>query len=98
MKLSKTKRRIAICKDALEQIKLGLYKVKQGTYVYLLGDLADKADGASYFDNLDGKTCMLDAAKDGKPYCEACAKGAIFASLVRKENNVKLCSMEYETV
>lgn len=74
-KLTKQEQKIKIVKDAIKQIKIGLFKPKKGTYIrfpdYFLWD----------GDNLQ------ELMQRGKK-CQVCAKGALFASCVLNVNKV----------
>lgn len=90
---TKGERRIEILKDALSQIKANKYKVTNGTYVELspaLEQIRRNITGLSFYsrEDISAKECLL-TSKDKKP-CKVCAKGAIFLSLIRKENKVMM--------
>lgn len=83
-KLTKVERRLIILKDVLSQIRSEQYKVTQGEYVKL--PLALRRLVYNNPKRLTGQTCLLDK----KTQCKVCAKGAIFLSIVRKENKVSV--------
>jgi len=88
---TKAERRVEILKDVLLQLKTERFLAQKGSYVnlsYTLETLRDD-DG-----NKDAKTCLL----QDKGNCKVCAKGAIFLSLVRKENKVKMFELEDDDV
>src|SRR5688572_8915223 len=76
------KRRLAVVNDAIAQIKLKRYEASPGDYI--TGRIWDDITAASYESQL--QDVLLESTKT----CEVCAKGALFCSLVRKENDVKV--------
>ena len=98
--LTKAERRIAICKDALAQLRLGKYKADTGTYVDFFDVDLSGADDSNKLDlSMSAQDFLLGkrGRKESKE-CRVCAKGAIFVSLVRKENKVPLCKLEDDNV
>jgi len=79
-RLSKQAKRVAIAKDVIAQIKLDVYNAKTGVYVSNL-DIPDVDDASGM------QLCEL--LIPGTT-CDVCARGALFCSLVRKQNNVTL--------
>lgn len=63
---------VAIARDALKQIEAKRYLAKHGTY------------GERYFRGLPKSKSGFQAAVKKFKYCEVCAVGALFTSLVRK--------------
>jgi hypothetical protein len=89
MKKTKGERRIAILKDVLQQLKLEKFKATNGTYVSLPKILREKTYEEP---ELDAKTALLNCQGS----CSVCAKGSIFLSQVRKENQVKLEELDWD--
>lgn len=91
--MTKVERRIAILKDVLKQLKDEKYKAKTGVYVELPRDLWNLQRREAYepasFPKSSAQTCLINSTKS----CKVCAKGAIFLSLVRKENKVSLVDL-----
>ncbi len=92
MKKTIKERRIEVLKDALLQVKNKLYKVERRTYVLLSPTLQSIQNDITFerSKDLSAQECLL---KDKKP-CTVCAKGAVFLSLVRKENKVKMSVLD----
>jgi hypothetical protein len=87
MKLkTKEKRKLAILKDALAQIKLGAYQAVRGSYIRpVLGDdLVDVHDRGAEL-----QTLIKKRVTKTKP-CRVCALGATFLSSVRVFDKLKL--------
>jgi hypothetical protein len=90
-------KRVAIAKDALNQIKLEKYKVLSGNG-YVVNDKLDK-EVIKLHESLvaEGKDVAkvelrthLDKLLGKVKKCEVCAKGALFLSAIRKFNNFSL--------
>lgn len=78
--LSDAKKRVAIAKDALEQVLAKKYKVKTGQYVTFLGSGSPVAKS----EELDVPVaCNLQDVK-----CQVCARGALFVSALRKDASI----------
>ena len=90
-------KRVAIAKDALLQLKAGIYDPKFGNgYVPTLDDV-DFEGIANGCEILVGESAekvelksYLDKLVNKKKPCEVCAKGALFLSSVRKFNNFSI--------
>lgn len=83
-KLTKKQQRIlAVVNDALEQIKLGIYKPTSGEYFELIGP-----DRRERYEIVRTSDASAQDFLKTNPKCEVCAKGALFCSLVRLENKV----------
>lgn len=80
-KLGKRAKRIAIAKDALQQLELKRYKPTHDSYVNPLYEAAFSSDNAQAY--LTGTT--------GK--CGVCAKGALICSTVRIINKRTMCQL-----
>lgn len=90
-------KRVAIAKDALLQLKAGIYHPKAGNgYVPALDDV-DFESIANGCEILTGESAekvelksYLDKLVNNKKPCEVCAKGALFLSSIRKFNNFSI--------
>lgn len=79
--LSDAKKRVAIAKDALEQVLAKNYKVKTGQYVTFLGS----GSPIEKSEELDvPPACNLQDVK-----CQVCARGALFVSALRKDASIE---------
>lgn len=88
-KLTKSERRIEIVKDAIAQLQAGSYITGQFGYV----DLSDKLTEVKSSNGLDqAQDYLEELSKDNK--CGVCAKGSLFLSTIRKENDLQLCDLE----
>lgn len=87
-KLTKVQRRIEVLKDVLLQLENEKYKAEQGIYVKLPNSLSKLTRGIKT-KHQQAQLCLLEE----KDACEVCAKGAIFLSIVRKENKVLLSEL-----
>jgi len=83
-----SERRVEIAKDALAQLLAEKYKATTGTYTRLNDDFIDEIYDLD-FNQEDAKKYLLKL----NPNCEVCAKGAIFLSTIRKENNTTLAQL-----
>lgn len=75
-KLTKVQRRIAIIKDAIAQLKAGLYVTGDHSYVTLPKEL-----------ELDSSTSAQRTLRNLKEPCGVCVNGALLLSAIRKEND-----------
>ena len=90
-------KRVAIAKDALLQLKAGIYTPEtRNGYVPILDDV-DFEGIANSCEILVGKPAekvglksYLDKLVNKKKPCEVCAKGALFLSSIRKFNNFSI--------
>jgi len=91
MRKTKKQRRVEILKDALLQITKNKYTAVNGRYVVLPKDLRSLEDRVliGCEEDRSGKECLLQTPNA----CKVCAKGAIFLSIVRKENKVQLTEL-----
>jgi len=84
--MTKTERRIEIIKDAILQLETGIYKTGEYGYIYISSsintDLED-VQAQSYLCNLSTKE-----------FCGVCAKGSLFLSTIRKENDFLLSDLK----
>lgn len=79
--LSDAKKRVAIAKDALDQVLAKNYKVKTGQYVTFLGT----GSPVEKSEELDVPVaCNLQDVK-----CQVCARGALFVSALRKDASIE---------
>lgn len=74
-KMTNAEKRVAICKDVVLQLNLGIYKAKS-TYFESYDDIWDD-EGMITHESIRGKTCSL------------CAKGALFVSRYSKFNDLR---------
>lgn len=81
IKLTKSERRIAVIKDALQQVRRGVYSPATGTLCNIhyskLYDIPENAQLQKFF-----TTKFLKEAN-----CQVCQRGALLASTIRKENS-----------
>ena len=77
-KLTQAQRRVAVAKDALKQVESEKLIAKAGTYCQFISEVPEIASesSAKFQKFLKGKGSE----------CQACARGALFISTVRKEN------------
>ncbi len=83
MRKTLAERRVAIAKDALTQLKIGIYNTKIEGYIHLNPKLKRVFNTNP---EKDAQECLL---KNKKP-CSVCAKGALALSAIRKENSIKM--------
>ncbi len=88
---TKKERRIAIAKDAIAQIKAGKYESSPGVLCYFPEEMYELSDRDP---KLSGQKVLKTKLKATGP-CYVCARGALFVSLVRKENKVDLRDLVY---
>lgn len=87
-KLTKVERRLAIVKDAILQLKLDVYKTGIYGYITLPSSiLVEKRNSPG--EQVQPLLCNLGK----KEFCGVCAKGAIFLSTIRKEDNLLLVDL-----
>lgn len=87
-KKTKVERRIAIIKDAIAQLKARRYRAVSGSYIVLpkfITDVASKDPLAS--------AQKLFSKLSSTRFCEVCAKGSLFISLVNRENELPACEI-----
>ncbi len=84
--LSKAEKRVAICKDALKQLKTNRFKAKQGDYLYI-------RYGESVEDNNSFQKIFK---KDKEIACVGCAMGSLFLSTTVLGNRSTVKDMENE--
>jgi hypothetical protein len=78
--LSSQEKKIAIAKDAIQQIEIGKYKAKQSYGYFTLGEYMTQ-DNRYQISDLQ---CEIDKAET----CSLCGMGAVFASRVRLGNDI----------
>lgn len=86
-----TQRRIEIIEDAIFQLKAENYLTGSYGYLKLNEELEDKVFD-NKLNNKQAQNYLSSISRD--KYCGVCAKGALFLSTVRKENDFKLCDLK----
>lgn len=93
MRLTKAEQRVAVAKDALQQLRLAKYIAETGTYVGEKFKLTIVDEPSFRFNDDDcivGGSNWDDQAKpllrSSSEPCAVCAKGALFLSTIRKFN------------
>jgi hypothetical protein len=81
-KMTKAQQRVAIAKDAIAQIRAGAIVAESGVYVRSIGK------GGESFSEKDVGKDIRDVLKVKFKKCEACAKGALLISTIRKLDNM----------
>lgn len=89
-KKTKAQRRIAIVNDAIKQLELGTYVTGNNGYVNLPKSLEKIKEKNA---NKQAKAFLLKNISP-KNYCDVCAKGSLFLSAIRKENDLTLGEIE----
>ena len=80
-KLSKDRKRVAIAKDVIAQLKSNKYQASPGDWCFISNVSSDKFDTQSE---------VRDVINDNDTTCEVCATGGIFASCVRLNDQFKI--------
>jgi hypothetical protein len=83
---TKSERRIEIIQDAVAQLLAQVYRTGSYGYLQLPGELSEERQKNP--DN-QAQSLLCDAISKEK-YCGVCAKGSLFLSTIRKENDLKL--------
>lgn len=78
--LTASQKRVAIAKDVLKQIKLGVFRAKTQSYI----------DFNGYNSMPDTSISLQKVIEDRKIECKVCAKGALFCSLVVFKNKIDI--------
>jgi hypothetical protein len=81
--LSPEQQRVAIAIDTIQQLWLGVFRATSGTYLELTSPETFKVNQE-----------LQEVLTAEGIICEVCARGAIFASAVRKSNAAMVCSYD----
>ena len=81
-------RRVEILKDVLLQIKSGKFKAIKGNYLSLPLEIEEIKDNNPH---KSAQEVLLNTTQT----CGVCAKGSLFLSTIRKENELQICDLSY---
>lgn len=94
-KLSRSEKRVAIAKDVIEQLKIGVIGARKGVYLNLEIPYSSPISNLLQIGNKQLNKSMI----NGDVKCEVCAKGALLACHILKTNHITVsqaAKMDYE--